>query len=146
MKHILFYIFLTLPLFFLSCSDDDDERKDPPPPFSYETVVGNTYILWRFSEFYLYTFNVDGTIDIEVRSRKIDGELLSKSIGYYEYNHPVLKLTGEIGCTNCNNKFEAKVSDDRRYFSITLWTDEHWAFFVYDYYSWDDYDKLFPAF
>lgn len=139
MKHILFYIFLVLPLFFLSCSDNDDERKDPLPPFYYETVAGNTYILHTFFEYHLYTFNADGTIDIEVRNRRIDGELLSKGVGYYEYNHPVLKLTGEIGCTNCNNKFEVKVSDSRRNFSTTLSSGIHWDFFVYDYHSWDDY-------
>ena len=139
MKRVFLLALLILPLVFSSCSDDDDNKKEPVPPFSYETIVGNTYIRRAIFEYHLYTFKEDGTIDVEVRERTIDGKLLSKSIGYYEYDHPILKLKINSGCENCFNEFEAKVYDERRQFSFTLWTDEYRSFFVYDYYSWDDY-------
>lgn len=137
MKHLSFFILLAFSFLFPSCDDDPIEKKEEKPPFRYETIVGNTYVLSDLTspvEYVFYTFNEDSTIDIETRERYLDGELLGKSVGYYEYNHPILKLKVNSGCDNCFNNFEAKVSDYRRDFTIKMWSGFDDTFFVYDSY------------
>ena len=146
MKYFLFFILLPLPFTFLSCSGDDD-WKEVTPPREYETIVGNTYVFYKLGvpfTYHFYTFNEDGTIDVEIRKKDLDGELESKSVGYYEYNHPIIKLKVQSirGCDNCFNEFEAEVFDTRRKFYIRTWIGDLWDFHVYDDH-YMDYNKPF---
>lgn len=155
MRYISFIILLTFPLLFLSCDEDPIDDKEEKPSYKYETIVGNTFVHIGHLESYehpyyskkyiFYTFNEDESIDIEMRAGYLDGEIIDQCMGYYEYNHPVLKLKVQTDskCENCFNTYEVKVDDYRRNFTIKYWTGFEDTFFVYDSY-YDTKYKLKP--
>lgn len=93
----------------------------------YTTIKGNTYIAespasWELGMFIIYKMDNDSTIDIENRMYSVNGDLKSKTKGYFKYNHPTLELkVGEPGCNNCFNYFTATVTDDRKSFKYSIY-------------------------
>ncbi len=124
MKNVIWI--LLIPLLLFACKDDDNE----PEEIEYITIVGHTYVAERYTYsftdertihlFLIYTFNKDGTIAIEERDGSETGKLRESKKGYFEYEHPVLRLKVQGICEDCFNNFTATVNNDKKEFSYEI--------------------------
>ncbi|NDV47848.1 hypothetical protein D0T49_12405 [Paludibacter sp. 221] len=123
MKKVLLITLLVIPILFTNCKEE--------PEKDFTTIVGHTYVAnyqnYSYAEkkelnlFLTYKFNQDGTIAFEERVDSETGRLYESGKGYFEYNHPTLKLKVQSICDECFNNFTAKVSTDKKEFSYQIY-------------------------